>query len=58
MAIAQEIVDRLKKTSTGKNAKIIGSATEEKKGRVRMKTPIGGTRIIEYPLGEPIPRIC
>lgn len=58
MAIAEEIVNRLKNTSTGINATIIGTTGDDKRGKVRMKTTIGGTRIIEYPLGEPIPRIC
>lgn len=57
-AIANQVVELLRKTESGKNACIIGTATEEKKGKLRMKTIIGGTKIIEYPLGEPIPRIC
>jgi hydrogenase expression/formation protein HypE len=57
-SLEDTIVERLKKTTTGKHARIIGKTSDDKKGKVQMKTAIGGTRIIEYPLGEPIPRIC
>jgi hydrogenase expression/formation protein HypE len=42
----------------GGDACDIGSVVEEHQGRVTMRTPIGGTRIVDRPLGEQLPRIC
>ncbi len=42
----------------GKGARIIGTVTEEHPGVVVGRTPLGGTRIIDRPLGEQLPRIC
>ena len=54
---ADEVLDALKRTDKGKDAAIIGSATNELKGVV-MKTRVGGMRIVETPIGDPVPRIC
>jgi hydrogenase expression/formation protein HypE len=54
---ADEVLDALKRTERGKDAAIIGSATNELKGVV-MKTRVGGKRIVETPRGDPVPRIC
>jgi dihydrodipicolinate synthase/N-acetylneuraminate lyase len=40
------------------HAKIIGEVIADHLGRVTMSTGIGGTRIINMPLGELLPRIC
>lgn len=37
---------------------IIGEVVSEPKGRVIMKTKIGGTRIVDMPVGDQLPRIC
>jgi hydrogenase expression/formation protein HypE len=42
----------------GLNASIIGSVSHAAKGRVVLKTSIGGERIIDLPTGELVPRIC
>jgi hydrogenase expression/formation protein HypE len=42
----------------GKNAAIIGSVDNIGKGRVVLKTSIGGERIVDLPTGELVPRIC
>jgi hydrogenase expression/formation protein HypE len=55
---AQACLKKLKMTSIGKEARIVGEVKAEKPGMVIMKTKIGGTRIIEMPMGEPIPRVC
>jgi len=55
---ADAIINAVKKTKYGKNARIIGIIKAEKPGYVFLKTMIGGTRIIDTPLGEPIPRVC
>ena len=56
-AKAEQVLQFLKQTSEGKNAKIIGEATREFKG-VAMQTLVGGKRIIARPVGDPVPRIC
>lgn len=55
--LADDIVGALRKTKYGKNAVIIGKATKSIKGVV-METTIGGKRIVEPPIGDPVPRIC
>lgn len=42
----------------GKDTRIIGEVVSSPKGIVTLKTVIGGTRIIEMPSGEQLPRIC
>ena len=54
---ANEVLEALRRTEKGKDAAIIGSATNELKGVV-MKTRVGGMRIVETPIGDPVPRIC
>jgi hydrogenase expression/formation protein HypE len=54
---AQEILVELKATEEGKDAQIIGEATDHFP-QVAMQTVVGGKRIIATPIGDPIPRIC
>ncbi len=54
---AEDVLDALRGTEKGKDAEIIGSVTEELKGVV-MKTRVGGMRIVEAPIDDPVPRIC
>jgi len=54
---AEAVLSALKKQPLGKNASIIGEATETVKGVV-LQTTVGGKRILHKPLGDPIPRIC
>lgn len=54
---AQEALEFLKQTEEGKNAQIIGEATNQFKG-VAMQTQVGGKRIVARPVGDPVPRIC
>jgi len=54
---ADEVLAALKQTKAGKDAAIIGKATSELHGVV-MKTRVGGRRIVETPIGDPVPRIC
>ncbi|MEM4462281.1 MAG: hydrogenase expression/formation protein HypE [Candidatus Bathyarchaeia archaeon] len=55
--MAEEILEVLRETDEGRDAAIIGEATDEFEG-VAMETLIGGKRIIPPPLGDPVPRIC
>lgn len=54
---AEEVLAALKETKEGREAEIIGEATEEFKA-VAMQTSVGGKRILAPPIGDPIPRIC
>ncbi|MCL2476036.1 hydrogenase expression/formation protein HypE [Candidatus Bathycorpusculum sp.] len=54
---AQETLAFLQKTPQGKDAQIIGEATQQFHC-VAMQTVIGGKRIVARPIGDPIPRIC
>jgi hydrogenase expression/formation protein HypE len=51
------VLERLKETKEGKNAQIIGEATDKFK-EVALETMVGGKRILTPPIGDPIPRIC
>jgi len=54
---AEEVLTALRETKEGKNAQIIGEATNQFK-EVALETVIGGKRILTPPIGDPIPRIC
>jgi hydrogenase expression/formation protein HypE len=55
---ANAVLQSLQSSPLGQKAAIIGEAREERTGKVFMKTTIGGHRILDKPLGEPIPRVC
>jgi len=55
---ADEILYKIKKTQIGQDAEIIGEVKADNPKRVLLKTIVGGTRFVDMPLGEPIPRIC
>ncbi len=55
---ALQAVEIMKKSDTGKDARIIGSVSSSNPGRVMMKTVTGGTRMIDKLAGEQLPRIC
>ena len=54
---AEDVLEALKQTEEGKDAQIIGEATEEF-DVVAMQTVVGGKRILTPPVGDPVPRIC
>ncbi len=55
---AEAVLNKMRKNGLGKNAELIGEVTGEGKGKVVLETVIGGKRILEKPLGDPIPRVC
>ncbi|UCE13857.1 MAG: hydrogenase expression/formation protein HypE, partial [Candidatus Heimdallarchaeota archaeon] len=55
---AEAVLQILKSSPLGQNAAIIGEARRERAGKIFMKTTIGGHRILDKPVGEPIPRVC
>lgn len=52
-----EVLSVLRRHPLGKNAAIIGEATDMVKGVV-LETIVGGRRNLHKPLGDPVPRIC
>ncbi|MHA1940562.1 MAG: hydrogenase expression/formation protein HypE [Candidatus Hodarchaeales archaeon] len=55
---AKNVLTVLRTNPLGRNAAIIGEAKETRQGQVFLKTSIGGHRILDKPIGEPIPRVC
>lgn len=53
---AQEILEAIQKTKYGKEAQIIGEVTDDE--HVIMITTLGGKRILEEPIADPVPRVC
>jgi hydrogenase expression/formation protein HypE len=54
---AESVLTALRKTKYGKGAAIIGEV-KKGKGRVVLKTGVGGERLLESPAGDPVPRVC
>ena len=52
------ILASMKRNPHGVDASIIGEVTEERRGRVIMKTRLGASRIVDMLSGELLPRIC
>ena len=55
---AEAVLDAIKKVPGGENAARIGTVTEDMPGRVLLKTPIGGRRVLSKLTGMQLPRIC
>jgi hydrogenase expression/formation protein HypE len=55
---AEKILEAMKQSSYGREAVVIGKVIEEGKSQVRLKTAIGGTRLVDMLPGEMLPRIC
>ncbi len=53
---AERVLTAIKDSPYGRDAAIIGEVTRGE--RVLMRTAIGGTRFIDAPLGDPVPRVC
>ena len=53
---AQEVLEAIKTEEYGKDAAIIGEVVEGE--YVVVETPIGGQRILEAPIADPVPRVC
>jgi hydrogenase expression/formation protein HypE len=52
-----EVLQALAKFKTTDDACVIGKARKGE-SRVLMKTGIGGRKVLQVPLGEPVPRVC
>jgi len=55
---AENILQKIRETTEGRDAAIIGEITEEYAGKAYVETAIGGNRIIPLLIEEQLPRIC
>jgi hydrogenase expression/formation protein HypE len=55
---ADEVLKIIKSSELGKDAQIIGEVTKDRPGKVILETVVGGKRIMEPPIGDPVPRVC
>jgi hydrogenase expression/formation protein HypE len=42
----------------GRGARVIGACVDDHPGMVTARTGLGGTRVVDLPIGEQLPRIC
>ena len=54
----QAVLEAIKGTKYGKEARVIGEVNDDHPGRVTLTTSVGGHRIIRPSVGAPTPRIC
>ncbi len=54
---ADEVLKAIRRHPLGKHAAIIGDVTDRVDGVV-LQTSVGGHRVLQKPVGDPIPRIC
>ena len=54
----ERVLAAMKTDPLAKDAAIIGHITDDEHRFVQMETSFGGTRIVDWLLGEPLPRIC
>lgn len=55
---AEEILGVMRRHPLGGDAALVGMVAEDRRGRVIMETLVGGSREIDLPTGELVPRIC
>ncbi|QEV43094.1 hydrogenase expression/formation protein HypE [Streptomyces nodosus] len=55
---ADAVLDAMRAHPLGRESVIIGEAVEDHPGMVVARTGLGGTRVVDMPIGEQLPRIC
>ncbi len=55
---AETVLAAMRGHELGREAAVIGAVAEDRRGRLVMETLIGGSREIDLPTGELVPRIC
>ncbi|WP_037907822.1 hydrogenase expression/formation protein HypE [Actinacidiphila yeochonensis] len=55
---ADAVLAAMRAHPMGAQAAVIGECVEEHPGMVVARTGLGGTRVVDLPLGEQLPRIC
>ena len=56
--LAENILAVMRQLPTGRDSAIIGKVVEAHAGMVVARTSIGGSRVVDLPAGELLPRIC
>lgn len=57
-AAAERVLQAVRATPYGGEARWIGTVTTAHPGRVALRTPFGTRRVLDMPVGELLPRIC
>jgi hydrogenase expression/formation protein HypE len=57
-ADADRLVAAMREHPFGAQARVIGECVEAHPGMVVSRTGLGGTRVVDVPIGEQLPRIC
>ncbi|MGZ4490354.1 MAG: hydrogenase expression/formation protein HypE, partial [Nocardioidaceae bacterium] len=55
---AEEVLDAMRRHPLGQGARRIGSCVADHPRMVVARTGLGGTRVVDLPIGEQLPRIC
>ncbi|HID10663.1 MAG TPA: hydrogenase expression/formation protein HypE [Candidatus Latescibacteria bacterium] len=55
---AEVALSALRAHPLGEKAEVVGEVVEEHPGQVMLETKVGGRRLLELPVGDPLPRIC
>ena len=55
---ADRAIEVMRAHRHGAAAAVIGTVVDDHPGVVVARTPIGGTRVVDLPLAEQLPRIC
>jgi hydrogenase expression/formation protein HypE len=55
---AQAVLAAMRATPAGADAAVIGTVTDAHPGVVTVRTGLGAMRVVDWPLGEQLPRIC
>ena len=55
---AEAVLQAMRRHPLGSTAARIGQVVEDSRGLVRVRTAIGGERLLDLPFGEALPRIC
>ena len=55
---ASAVLEAMHRTPYGRDARVIGRVVADHPGMVLLKTEVGGSRIVDLPFVEQLPRIC
>lgn len=55
---SEKVLKKMKKHPQGKDAQIIGKVVDRNKGKVWLKTSVGGQRVVDVMVADQLPRIC
>ena len=56
--VASDVLTAMRAHPLGRSAALVGRVLDGTRGRVTLRTAIGGRRVVEPPYGEQLPRIC